>query len=123
MNEISASEIMHMGNKDQTTLDDNFEQYMIGGQDESHALGYDQEEERKEDSGEYQFSPDGVKCDLMQEPPRVESHRFNEAKVEIAPGMSFEGESNSLNLVSEEAEESTQQQQVEELDLNPADLE
>ena len=31
MNEISASEIMHVGNKEgQTTIDDNFDQYMIG---------------------------------------------------------------------------------------------
>ena len=52
MNEISASEIIHVGgNKEgQTTIDDNFEQYMIG-QEESHAMGYEQEEEEnKEDS-------------------------------------------------------------------------
>jgi len=71
-------------------------------------LGYEQEEERKDDSGEYQFSPTDVKCDLMQEPPRVESHRYAEPpKIEIAPGMSFEGESNSFNLVSDDADETT----------------
>ncbi len=84
---------------------------MICGQDESHAAGYEQEEERKDnDSGEYQFSPTDVKCDLMQDPPRVESLRYAEPpKIEIAPGMSFEGESNSLNLVSEDADETAQQ--------------
>lgn len=39
---------------------------MIGGQDESHAVGYEHEEEdegRQEDSGEYHFSPTDVKCE------------------------------------------------------------
>ena len=66
MKELSASEIMHIGgNKDQTgIMDENFDQYMMGGQDESNAVGYEQEEEgRQEDSGEYHFSPTDVKCE------------------------------------------------------------
>jgi hypothetical protein len=69
-------------------------------------MGYEQEEEeRKEDSGEYQFSPTDLKCDLLQEPPRVESQRLllDPSKVEAAPAMSFEGESQSLNLISDES--------------------